>query len=129
MNEIFTNIEALIVMFAPVVLSYLTQIVDWIFTIKKFKALDLEKQLAPVLSQLVKSNEENQKLREANAVIIEKDKELEKLVIELSNRCKEIEDGINNKLNEQNDALCKIVKENRQLLVEVQEAHNEESED
>ena len=49
MTELLSNVEAIIIMFAPVALSYFTQFIDWFVTVKKFKSLDLERQLAPVL--------------------------------------------------------------------------------
>lgn len=52
MNEILTNFEQLIVLYAPTVLLYITQFVDWFVTLKKFKALDVQKQVAPVLDKV-----------------------------------------------------------------------------
>lgn len=52
MSEILTNFEQLVVLYAPTVLLYITQFVDWFVTLKKFKTLDVQKQVAPVLNKV-----------------------------------------------------------------------------
>ena len=50
--EIFNSIEQVIILYAPTLLMYLTQFVDWFVTLRKFKALNIQKQIAPVLSKM-----------------------------------------------------------------------------
>lgn len=52
MNEIFSNFENIIILYAPSVLLYLTQFIDWFVTLKKFRALDIKNQVAPVLNRV-----------------------------------------------------------------------------
>lgn len=56
--QIFESIEQVIILYAPTVLLYATQIVDWVVTMKKFKALDVHSQIAPVLASLNKATEQ-----------------------------------------------------------------------
>lgn len=50
--EIFNSIEQVIILYAPTLLMYLTQFVDWFVTLRKFKALNIQSQIAPVLKQM-----------------------------------------------------------------------------
>lgn len=61
--EIFNNINNVIILYAPTVLVYVSQLIDWIVTLKKFKALDIKKQVSPVLAEVHNCTKE---LRETN---------------------------------------------------------------
>lgn len=50
--EMFNSIEQIIIIYAPTLLMYLTQFVDWYVTLKKFKVLNIQSQMAPVLKQM-----------------------------------------------------------------------------
>lgn len=50
--EIFNSVEQVIILYAPTLLMYLTQFVDWFVTLRKFKALNIQSQMAPVLKQM-----------------------------------------------------------------------------
>lgn len=50
--DFLNSIEEAIIMYAPVLLVYITQIVDWIVTLKKFKNLNVADQVKPVLTQV-----------------------------------------------------------------------------
>ena len=50
--KIFDSITEVIIIYAPVLLSYVTQIIEWIVTYKKFTKLNIKEQLKPVVEDL-----------------------------------------------------------------------------
>lgn len=56
-KKMINSIEQAIILYAPTVLLYITQIVDWIVTLKKFKALNIRNQITPVTKQLTKATD------------------------------------------------------------------------
>ena len=56
------SIEEAIILYAPVLLVYITQIVDWIVTFRKFRALDVSNQVKPVLAKVNTTCDEIQAL-------------------------------------------------------------------
>lgn len=60
--EIFNSIEQVIILYAPTLLMYLTQFVDWFVTLRKFKALNIQSQIAPVLTKMTDTAEKIAKL-------------------------------------------------------------------
>lgn len=83
MEELMGNIEALIVMYLPVVLAVVTQLISYITTFAKLKSIKVKedidaslestkqemKELNSTMHRMIKDNEE---LREANRVLVEK---------------------------------------------------------
>jgi hypothetical protein len=64
MSEIFSNFENILILYAPTLLAYITQIVDWCVTIRTFKRLDVHKQLEPVIINLSNVSKEVSELKE-----------------------------------------------------------------
>lgn len=60
--EIFNSVEQVIILYAPTLLMYLTQFVDWFVTLRKFKALNIQSQIAPVLTKMTDTAEKIAKL-------------------------------------------------------------------
>lgn len=62
--EIFNSIEQIIIIYGPTLLMYVTQFVDWFVTLKKFRSLDINTQMAPVLSKIGTTASKMEKLEE-----------------------------------------------------------------
>lgn len=75
MPEIIGNIEAMIAMYAPVVLTYVIQFVDWIVLWGKLKSINVKKDIQETLGDLVEQNkqlvQDNAELRKLNKEILE----------------------------------------------------------
>ena len=75
MVEIISNIESLIVMYAPVVLTYVAHIVDWLVLWKKVRNIDVKRDIQETLGELVEQNrqlvQDNAELRKLNKEILE----------------------------------------------------------
>lgn len=75
MVEIINNIEALIVMYAPVVLTYVAHIIDWLVLWKKVRNIDVKRDIQETLGELVEQNrqlvQDNAELRKLNKEILE----------------------------------------------------------
>lgn len=75
MPEIIGNIEAMIAMYAPVVLTYVIQFVDWIVMWGKLKSINVKKDIQETLGDLVEQNkqlvQDNAELRKLNKEILE----------------------------------------------------------
>ena len=75
MVEIINNIEALIVMYAPVVLTYVAHIIDWLVLWKKVRNINVKRDIQETLGELVEQNrqlvQDNAELRKLNKEILE----------------------------------------------------------
>lgn len=75
MTEIIGNLEAMIAMYAPMVLTYIVQIVDWAVLWRKLKSINVKKDINETLGDLVEQNkqlvQDNAELRKLNKEILE----------------------------------------------------------
>ena len=75
MTEIISNIESLIVMYAPVVLTYVAHIIDWLVLWKKVRNIDVKRDIQETLGELVEQNrqlvQDNAELRKLNKELLE----------------------------------------------------------
>ena len=75
MAEIIGNVEAMIEMYAPIVLSYIVQFFDWIVLWRKLKSINVKKDINETLGDLVEQNkqlvQDNAELRKQNKEILE----------------------------------------------------------
>ena len=75
MSEIIGNVEAMIAMYAPVVLTYVIQFVDWIVLWGKLKSINVKKDINEAIGDLVEQNkqlvQDNAELRKLNKEILE----------------------------------------------------------
>ena len=75
MEAIIGNIEAMIAMYAPMVLTYIIQLVDWIVLWKKLKTINVKKDINETLGDLIEQNkqlvQDNAELRKQNKEILE----------------------------------------------------------
>lgn len=75
MEAIINNIEALIVMYAPVVLTYVAHIIDWLVLWKKVRNINVKRDIQETLGELVEQNrqlvQDNAELRKLNKEILE----------------------------------------------------------
>ena len=75
MPEIIGNVEAMIAMYAPVILSYVIQFVDWIVLWGKLKSINVKRDINETLGNLVEQNkqlvQDNAELRKLNKEILE----------------------------------------------------------
>ena len=75
MPEIIGNVEAMIAMYAPVVLTYVAHIIDWLVLWKKVRTIDVKRDIQETLGDLVEQNkqlvQDNAELRKLNKEILE----------------------------------------------------------
>ena len=75
MEAIIGNLEAMIAMYAPMVLTYIIQIVDWVVLWKKLKSINVKKDINETIGDLVEQNkqlvQDNAELRKLNKDILE----------------------------------------------------------
>ena len=75
MPEIIGNVEAMIAMYAPMVLTYVVQFVDWIVLWRKLKSINVKRDINETLGDLVEQNkqlvQDNAELRKLNKEILE----------------------------------------------------------
>ena len=75
MPEIIGNVEAMIAMYAPMVLTYVVQFVDWIVLWRKLKSINVKRDINESIGDLVEQNkqlvQDNAELRKLNKEILE----------------------------------------------------------
>lgn len=75
MEAIIGNLEAMIVMYAPVVLTYVAHIIDWLVLWKKVRNINVKRDIQETLGELVEQNkqlvQDNAELRKLNKEILE----------------------------------------------------------
>ena len=75
MPEIISNIESLIVIYGPVILTYVAHVVDWLVLWKKVRNIDVKRDIQETLGDLVEQNkqlvQDNAELRKLNKEILE----------------------------------------------------------
>ena len=113
--EIFNSIEQVIIIYAPTLLMYLTQFVDWFVTLKKFKALNIQSQIAPVLKQMSDAAAKIAKLEEDIRTFSEERFNLAESV----NQLKATINAKDEALSEMRDYLKGLSRENIELKAEL----------
>lgn len=75
MEAIIGNVEAIIAMYAPIVLTYVIQFVDWIVMWKKLKTIHVKKDIEESLGNIVEQNkqlvQDNAELKKLNKQLLE----------------------------------------------------------
>ena len=75
MPEIISNIESLIIMYSPVILTYVSHVIDYIVLWKKVRNIDVKRDIQETLGDLVEQNkqlvQDNAELRKLNKEILE----------------------------------------------------------
>ena len=75
MEAIIGNVEAIIAMYAPIVLTYVAHIIDWLVLWKKVRNIDVKRDIQETLGELVEQNrqlvQDNAELRKLNKEILE----------------------------------------------------------
>ena len=75
MEAIIGNLEAMIAMYAPVVLTYVAHIIDWLVLWKKVRSIDVKRDIQETLGELVEQNrqlvQDNAELKKQNKEILE----------------------------------------------------------
>ena len=75
MEAIIGNLEAMIAMYAPIVLTYVAHIIDWLVLWKKLKTINVKRDINETLGDLVEQNkqlvQDNAELRKQNKEILE----------------------------------------------------------
>lgn len=75
MEAIFNNIEVLIITYAPVVLTYVAHIIDWLVLWKKVRTIDVKRDIQESLGDIIEQNkqlvQDNAELRKQNKQILE----------------------------------------------------------
>ena len=75
MEAIIGNLEAMIAMYAPIVLTYVANIIDWLIKKKKLKTINVKRDINETLGDLVEQNkqlvQDNAELRKQNKEILE----------------------------------------------------------
>lgn len=113
--EIFNSFEQVIIIYAPTLLMYLTQFVDWFVTLKKFKALNIQSQIAPVLKQMSDAAAKITKLEEDIKTFSEERLSLAESV----NQLKATINAKDEALSEMRDYLKGLSRENIELKAEL----------
>lgn len=113
--NILNSIEEAIILYAPVVLVYITQIVDWAVTVKKFKALNLSDQIKPFLLEIHNASEDIEKLNEQVNVFMEEKAKLKEELL----KSNELISANNAEIAEIKEYLKKLSNENIELKAEL----------
>ena len=75
MEAIIGNVEAMIAMYAPMVLTYIIQLVDWIVLWRKLKTINVKRDINETLGDLIEQNrqlvQDNAELKKQNKEILE----------------------------------------------------------
>ena len=75
MEAIIGNLEAMIAMYAPIVLTYVAHIIDWLVLWRKLKTINVKRDINETLGDLVEQNrqlvQDNAELRKLNKEILE----------------------------------------------------------
>lgn len=117
-KSFITDAGALIIMYAPVVLSYVTQIISWIVSYKKIAKLNVHKQIAPLVEEIKDLKDSLNKITEQNSQVIAENEELKNKLIEANKTIEET-------LTSQSKILDEIVQENVKLRADVRRKTNE----
>lgn len=111
MSEIFDSFENILILYAPTLLVYITQFIDWFVTLKTFKRLDVKGQVEPVLQEVKNTNEKLEKFKDYVSTFT---KEKADLVAEISN-LRQIVKEQSTEITEIRDYLKKLIHENIEL--------------
>lgn len=119
MEKLFNDITALIMIYAPVLLTYVIQIVDWCIMVKSLKKVDVDSSIRKFtggISADLKQVKMDLKLMiDTNKMLAAENISLKNEHITLYEKIHSLEENINNKLAEQNDILLDIINENIEL--------------
>ena len=119
MEEFFNNINTIIMMYAPVVLSYVAQLVDWIIMVKSIKKVDVQTPIKKyadevslkfndVMTSLEETKKDNLTLQQT---ILSLQNENQALIENNSEFKKELSESIEN----QNKIIMELINKNLEL--------------
>lgn len=122
MEIIFNSIYSLILLYSPTILMFITQIVDWVVTLKRVKRLDLGVQLSPLKKEISSLKKEIHSLEEQTLTFCN---EKAALAAEVAN-LKGGQEKLVSALAETNEYLRKLSEENIELKAKLRERNSEE---
>ena len=130
MEEILGNIEAMVMMYAPVVFVYIVQIVGLIQNSKKIKKLDVKDQVrntvSPVMSEMSNLTDQLKKLNERNNTLEAMYANMREETSLLSREFSEIQRNINDAIDVQNKILIELVQKNVELNAAVRSKEHDQ---
>ena len=111
-KNFISDAGAIIILYSPVLLSYITQIIDWIITFSKLKKVDVEKQIKPLVAKIDKLEKEikeekikNNNLRDTMIILIKNQEDANE----------KLKNSLLSEMQEQNKQLNVIVQDNVEL--------------
>ena len=130
MEAILGNIEAMVMMYAPVVFVYIVQIVGLIQNSKKIKKLDVKDQVrstvSPVMSEMSNLTDQLKKLNERNNTLEAMYANMKEETSLLSREFSEIQRNINDAIDGQNKILIELVQKNVELNAAVRSKEHDQ---
>lgn len=130
MEAILGNIEAMVMMYAPVVFVYIVQIVGLIQNSKKIKNLDVKDQVrstvSPVMSEMSNLTDQLKKLNERNNTLEAMYANMREETSLLSRDFSEIQRNINDAIDVQNKILIELVQKNVELNAAVRSKEHDQ---
>ena len=130
MEAILGNIEAMVMMYAPVVFVYIVQIVGLIQNSKKIKKLDVKDQVrstvSPVMSEMSNLTDQLKKLNERNNTLEAMYANMREETSLLSREFSEIQRNINDAIDVQNKILIELVQKNVELNAAVRSKEHDQ---
>ena len=115
MTEIFSSFENILILYAPTLLMYITQMVDWWVTLKTFKRLDVGAQVAPLIKEVKRSTDKIEALEKDIRTFTE---EKFQLSVEINNLRGNLK-GQAERIDELREYLKDLAKENIELKAEL----------
>lgn len=122
MSELFSKFENILIVYGPTLLLYITQFVDWFVTLKKFKYLDIQNQVQPLLKQVKEANARIETLEKDIRTFTEEKFNLSIQIDELKGNIK----GQSDMMNELKEYLKNLSQENVELKAELRRKADEE---
>lgn len=122
MSEIFNNFENILILYGPTVLLYITQLVDWFITLKKFKYLNIQNQVRPLLNEVREANNKIKILERDVRTFTEEKYNLSVQINELKANIK----GQGEMISELKEYLKALSQENIELKAELRRKADEE---
>ena len=130
MEAILGNIEAMVMMYAPVVFVYIVQIVGLVQNAKKIKKLDVKDQVRstvyPVMSEMSNLTDQLKKLNERNNTLEAMYANMREETSLLSRDFSEIQRNINDAIDVQNKILIELVQKNVELNAAVRSKEHDQ---
>lgn len=114
--ELIGNVEALVILYAPIVITYAMQIIGFIQSARKLKKLNVKEDVTNIIKPLKSEiNSLNMKLLEAHTHTRELEVILNTTIqdnVDLKRNYEALTNSIDNRLIEQNELLNNLVKKN-----------------